>query len=99
MSRSKPKSSSDVAVAGTAKMCRAITMETKVKIIEKVEWGEKIVDITRSYSMNHSITHMILKDKDKILEHAKSAFPLFTFRSLILFKLIFTYGLPWWLRR
>ena len=45
MSRSKHKSSSDV--ANTAKR-QAITMETKVKIIERVERGEKMVDIPRS---------------------------------------------------
>ena len=42
MSGSKQKSSSDV--AGTAKKCQAITMETKVKIIERVERGKKMVD-------------------------------------------------------
>ena len=68
-------------------------METKVKIIERVEWGEKIVDITRSDNMNHLTTHTILKDKDKILERVKSALPLFTFMSLILFKLIFFFFL------
>ena len=35
MSRSKPKSSGDV--AGTAKKWQAIMMETKVKIIERAE--------------------------------------------------------------
>ena len=45
MSRSKHKSSSDV--ANTAKR-QAVTMETKVKIIERVERGEKMVDIPRS---------------------------------------------------
>ena len=35
MSRSKHKSNSDV--AGTAKKCQAITMETNVNIIERVE--------------------------------------------------------------
>ena len=40
ISRSKHKSSSDV--AGTAKKCQAIEMETKVKIIERVKQGKKI---------------------------------------------------------
>ena len=39
MSGSKCKSSSDV--AGTAKKCQVITMETKVKIIEGVEQQEE----------------------------------------------------------
>ena len=37
ISRSKHKSSSDV--AGTAKKCQAIEMETKVKILR--EWSDK----------------------------------------------------------
>ena len=41
MSGSKHKTSGDV--AGTAKKNQAITMETKVKIIERVERGEKMV--------------------------------------------------------
>ena len=51
-------------------------METKVKIIEKVEWGEKIVDITHSYDMNCSTIGMILKNKDKIMEYVKSSVPV-----------------------
>ena len=41
MSRRKSKSSSDT--AGTAKKHQAIIMETKVKIIERVEWQEEEV--------------------------------------------------------
>ena len=74
MSRSKRKSSSDV--AGTAKKCQAITMETKVKIIERAGQGEKIVDVAHSYNMNHSNICTILKNKDKIMEHVKSAVPM-----------------------
>ena len=43
MSGSKDKSSDDV--AGTAKKCQAI-METKQKLIEREEQGEKMVDVT-----------------------------------------------------
>ena len=71
MSKSKCKSSGDV--AGTAKKHQGIMMETKVKIIEKVEWGEKMVDITHSYDMNCSTISMILKNKDKIMEYMKPA--------------------------
>ena len=53
MFRSKHKSSGDV--AGTAEKHQAITMKTKVKIIERVEQGKKMVKITYSYNMNHSI--------------------------------------------
>ena len=48
MSGSKHKSSGDV--AGTAKKHQAITTETKMKIIERMERGEKMVDITHSYN-------------------------------------------------
>ena len=62
MFRSKHKSSGDV--AGTAKH-QAITLETKVNIIERVEQGKKVVKITYSYNMNHSV-----------LEHVTYAMPM-----------------------
>ena len=74
MSGSKRKSSSDV--GGTAKKRQVITMETKVKIIEIVERGEKAVNVTHSYNMNHSTISTILKNKDKIMEYVKSAVPM-----------------------
>ncbi|XP_069396411.1 tigger transposable element-derived protein 1-like [Delphinus delphis] len=74
MSGSKRKSSSDV--ARTAKKCQAIMMETKVKIIERVEQGEKMVDVAHSYNMNHSTISTTLKNKDKIMEHVTSAVPM-----------------------
>ena len=48
----------------------------KVKITERAERGEKMVDVTRSYNMNHSTIGMILKNKDKIMDHVKSAVPM-----------------------
>ena len=71
MSRSKCKSSSDV--AGTAKKRQVIMTDTKVKIIERVERGKKMVDVACYYNMNGSTICMILKNKDKIMEHVKSA--------------------------
>ena len=53
ISESEQKSSDDV--AGAAKKCQAIMMETKVRIIETVEQGKKMADVTNSYNMNHSI--------------------------------------------
>ena len=73
MSRSKHKSSSDA--AGTAKKYQPIAMKAKMKVIEKVEQGIKMVDITYSYNMNHPTICMILKKKDKIMEHVKPAVP------------------------
>ena len=54
MSRSKPKSSDDV--AGTAKKHQAIMMETKVKIIETVGQDEKMGDVICSYNTDCSTT-------------------------------------------
>ena len=48
-------------------------METKVKIIERVERGEKVVDVARSYTMQRATIGTLLKDKGKIMEHVKSA--------------------------
>ena len=43
MSRSKHKISSDV--AGTAKKCQVIMMETKVKIMERVKGGKNMLSM------------------------------------------------------
>ena len=69
MFRSKCESSGDV--AGTSEKCKA--MERKVKIIERVQRGKKIVDIAHSYNMNHSTIGTVLKNKHNIMEHVKSA--------------------------
>ena len=74
MSRSKCESSGDV--AGTAKKCQAMTMETKVKITERGDRGKKMIDIAHSYNMNCSTISMILENKDQIMEHLKSAMPI-----------------------
>ncbi|XP_069900768.1 tigger transposable element-derived protein 1-like [Globicephala melas] len=84
MSGSKCKSSSDV--ADTAKVHQTIMVETKVKIIERVEQGKKIVDVACFYNMNHSTIGTILKNKDKIMEHVKSAVPMML--TIILMKRI-----------
>lgn len=43
-------------VEGTARKCKAVTMETKMKIIEQLQWGEKMVDLAHSYKMNRLTT-------------------------------------------
>ena len=65
MSRSKCKSSSDV--AGTAKKRQVIMTDTKVKIIERVERGKTMVDVAHSYNMNHSIIGTNLKNKLQVV--------------------------------
>ena len=74
MSRSKCESSGGV--ADTAKKCQVMTMETKVKITERVERGKKMVDIAHPYNMNCSTISIMLKNKDQIMEHVKSAMPI-----------------------
>ena len=51
-----------------------IHMETKVKIIESVERGGKMIDVASSDDMNLSTISMILRNK--IMEHVKSAMPM-----------------------
>ena len=40
-----------------------------------MEKGEKMVDTAQSYNMNHSTTGIILKNKEKIMEHVISSVP------------------------
>ena len=47
-----------------------------MKIIQRVEQGEKMLDVACSYNMNRSTISMILKNKDKIMEHVKSTVPM-----------------------
>ena len=54
----------------------AITMETKVDIIKRHKKGEKCVDIARVYQMNESTIRTFIKDKERIIQHVKSAAPM-----------------------
>ncbi|TEA25720.1 hypothetical protein DBR06_SOUSAS2510164, partial [Sousa chinensis] len=38
--------------------------------------GEKMVDVAHSYNMNRSTIGTILKNKNKVMEHVKSAVPM-----------------------
>ena len=67
MSGSKHKISGDV--AGTAEKRQAITMETKVKIIERVERGKKMVDVARSYNIQLlAVQHEELTNNENLME-------------------------------
>ena len=46
-----------------------------MEIIERVERGEKVVDVAHSYDMNCSTVGTGLKKKDKIMGHVKPAVP------------------------
>ncbi|XP_066445361.1 tigger transposable element-derived protein 1-like [Eleutherodactylus coqui] len=73
MSGAKRKGSGD---AGISKKRQAITMQTKADIIKRVERGEKMSDVARSYQMNRSTISTILKSKDRIMEHVRSSVPM-----------------------
>ena len=66
----KRKGDSD---SGSAKKRQAISFETKVAIIKKLDAGEKMVNVARSYNMNRSTIGTIYKQKDCIMEHVKNA--------------------------
>ena len=55
---------------------RAITMETKVKIITQYEKGEKMADIARTHKMCHSTIRTIILDKVRIMDHVKKSVSL-----------------------
>ena len=66
----KRKASSE---SGNVKKRQAISIETKVAIIKKLDAGEKMVNVARRYNMNRSTIGTIYKQKDRIMEHVKSA--------------------------
>ncbi|KHJ44311.1 CENP-B DNA-binding domain protein [Trichuris suis] len=59
--------------AQKAKRRRALTIATKMDIIERVERGERIADIRLAHNLNRSTVGTIMKSKDKIKEQAKTA--------------------------
>ncbi|KHJ44556.1 CENP-B DNA-binding domain protein [Trichuris suis] len=71
MSGVKDKGGDDT--AQKAKKRRALTIATKMDIIERVERGERIADVGRAHNLNRSTVGTIMKSKDRIKEHAKTA--------------------------
>ncbi|XP_068247804.1 tigger transposable element-derived protein 1-like [Palaemon carinicauda] len=69
----KRKASSE---SGSAKKRQAISFETKVGIIKKLDTGEKMVSVARAYNLNRSTVGTIYKQKDRIMEHVKGAVPM-----------------------
>ncbi|KFD54630.1 hypothetical protein M513_04575, partial [Trichuris suis] len=74
MSGVKHKGGDDT--AQKAKKRRALTIAAKMDIIERVERGERIADVGRAHNLNRSTVGTIMKSKDKIKEHAKTAFAM-----------------------
>ncbi|KFD56784.1 hypothetical protein M514_02461, partial [Trichuris suis] len=71
MSCVKDKGADDT--AQKAKKRRALTIATKMDIIERVERGERIADVVRAHNLNRSTVGTIMKSKDKIKKHATTA--------------------------
>lgn len=59
--------------SSNSKKRHTITLETKVNIIKRHDSGEKVVDIARSYLMNESTIRTIIRDKERIKGHVRSA--------------------------
>ena len=61
---------------GSAKKRQVISMETKVMIIKKLDSGEKMVNVARTFNINRFTVGTIYKNKDRIMEYVKSAVPM-----------------------
>ncbi|KFD56943.1 hypothetical protein M514_02200 [Trichuris suis] len=70
MSGVKHKGGDDT--AQKAKKRRALTIATKMDTIERVERGERIIDVGRAHNLNRFTVDTIMKSKDKIKEHSKT---------------------------
>lgn len=55
---------------------QAISLETKVAIIKRLDGGDRMVNVASSYNMNRSTIGTIYKNKDRIMEYAKNAVPM-----------------------
>ncbi|XP_007431162.1 CENPB DNA-binding domain-containing protein 1, partial [Python bivittatus] len=58
-------------------------MEMKVEILKKIDWGKKVANVVHAYGMNRFMIGMIIKNKEKIMEHVKSSVPI---QSMIISK-------------
>ncbi|XP_068187801.1 jerky protein homolog-like isoform X2 [Antennarius striatus] len=62
--------------SGCRKKRQAISMETKVAIIKKLDSGEKMANVARAYGLNRSTIGTIYKGKDRIMKHVKNVVPM-----------------------
>lgn len=74
MSGVKRKVNSDA--SGSAKKRQAITLDVNMDIMKRLEKGEKMSDVARKFNMNRWTVGTIIKNKEKIVEHVKSAVPM-----------------------
>ena len=76
MMTSTKRKASDCSSSASATKRKAISMETKEAIIKKLDGGEKMVNVARTFMMNRSTVDTIYKSKDRIMEHVRSAVPM-----------------------
>jgi hypothetical protein len=58
------------------KKCRSHklnTIETKLEIIRRAESGESLTSVGRSVNLSQSTVYSVVKEKDKIKDHARNA--------------------------
>ena len=55
---------------------KALSLETKMKVIKEYEGGKKVNSIARDNQLSHSTVSTIVKDKDRIKEAVKAAAPI-----------------------
>ncbi|KAM4048904.1 tigger transposable element-derived protein 1-like [Anomaloglossus baeobatrachus] len=73
-----PKQKPDSSDTSSSKKRKAITMEVKVDILRRSEKGETPTEIGRSLGLSRSTVAIIIKDKDRVLEHVKGSAPMKT---------------------
>ncbi|XP_045126278.1 CENPB DNA-binding domain-containing protein 1-like [Portunus trituberculatus] len=61
---------------GSASKRKAITMEVKVDIIKRSQKGETPTNIGWSLGLSCSTVVIIIKDKERIMEHVKGSAPM-----------------------
>ena len=61
---------------GSVKKRQAISMETKVAIIKKIDSGEKTMNVACLFNMSSSTICTVYKNKERIKQHVKSAMPM-----------------------
>lgn len=59
---------------GNAKKYKAMTIGKKIS--QRVDQDKTVICVTRSYTMNCANMDTILTNKDKLMDHVKSAMPM-----------------------
>ena len=83
-----PKASDNSA---SDRKCQAISMETKVATIEKLDSGEKMANVVRVYGMNWLTIETIYKGRDRIMNFFINYHLILHLLCLIFLSLPYTY--------